>query len=120
MLDDVATRKHIDWDGRRFLGYTDIGNGVEDDSLPVAMEAVVVMAVAVDGSWKIPIENFFISSLTGAERPNLIRQALIQLHDAGVDVVSLTCFYQQFELHSGQVTTLQFASFSHPINSSVS
>ena len=31
MLDEMAIRKHVDWDGEKFRGYVDIGTGVVDD-----------------------------------------------------------------------------------------
>ena len=60
MLDEIAIRKHVSWDGKRFRGYVDVGNGTdENDSSPVAKEALVLMAVAVNGSWKVPCGYFF-------------------------------------------------------------
>ena len=45
MLDEMAIRKHISWDGNRFRGYVNLGNGVEDDDLtPIAKDALVLMA----------------------------------------------------------------------------
>ena len=66
MLDEMAIRKHVSWDGKRFRGYVDVGNGTdENDSSPVAKEALVLMAVAVNGSWKVPCGYFFIDGLNG-------------------------------------------------------
>ena len=51
MLDEMAIRKHVSWDGVKFRGYVDVGNGAEEnDSSPVAKDALVLMAVAVNGS----------------------------------------------------------------------
>ena len=90
MLDEMAIRKHVSWDGKRFRGYVDVGNGT-DDSLPVAKEALVLMAVAVNGSWKVPCGYFFIDGLNGKERANLVKVCIKKLSDVGVNVVSLTC-----------------------------
>ena len=55
MLDEMAMKKHVSWDGKEFRGYVDVGNGIdENDSSPVAKDALVLMAVAVNGSWKVP------------------------------------------------------------------
>ena len=44
MLDEMAIKKHVSWDGKRFRGYVDLGNGVEDDdSSPVAKDAIVFL-----------------------------------------------------------------------------
>jgi hypothetical protein len=49
MLDEMAIRKHISWDRKRFRGYVDLGNGSkEDDKEPVAKDALVLMAVCVN------------------------------------------------------------------------
>ena len=34
MPDEMAIRKHIEWDGKQFHGYVDLGTGINDDSLP--------------------------------------------------------------------------------------
>ena len=50
MLDEMAIKKHVSWDGTKFRGYVDIGNGFsDDDSSPVAKDALVFMVVSVNG-----------------------------------------------------------------------
>ena len=54
ILDEMAIRKHVSWDGEKFRGYVDLGNDVEeDDSAPVAKDALVLMAVSVNNTWKV-------------------------------------------------------------------
>ena len=36
MMDELAIRLQIEWDGKKFVGYIDIGTGLDDDSMPVA------------------------------------------------------------------------------------
>ncbi len=92
MLDEMAIRKHVSWDGKKFRGYVDVGNGVdESDSSAVAKDALVLMAVAVNASWKVPCGYFLVDGLTGKERANLVKVFIKKLSDVGVDVVSLTC-----------------------------
>eukprot|EP00794_Sanderia_malayensis_P012242 gene12242-13503_t len=91
MLDEMAIRKHISWDGERYRGYVDIGDGNDDDSLPVAKDVLVFMVVAVNSSWKVPCAYFFIDGLTGSERANLVMLCIEKLHEVGVSVISLTC-----------------------------
>lgn len=57
----------------------------------VAKQALVLMVVAINQSWKIPIAYFLISSMSGAERENLIQESLSRLHEIEVRIVSLTC-----------------------------
>ncbi len=92
MLDEMAIPKHVSWDGKKFRGYVDVGNGVdESDSSAVAKDDLVLMAVAVNASWKVPCGYFLVDGLTGKERPNLVKVCIKKLSDVGVDVVSLTC-----------------------------
>ena len=91
VFDEMAIRKHVEWDGRKFLGYVDVGSGVDSDSVPVAKEVLVMMLVSLNSNWKIPCGYFFIDGLTGEERANLVRQCLLKAHDVGVLVASVTC-----------------------------
>jgi len=38
MFDEMAIRKHMEWNGKKFVGLVDIGAGTDDDSNPVATE----------------------------------------------------------------------------------
>ena len=92
MLDEMAIRKHVSWDGVKFRGYVDVGNGAEEnDSSPVAKDSLVLMAVAVNGSWKVPCGYFLVDGLSEKERANLVQVCIKKLSDVGIEVVSLTC-----------------------------
>ena len=91
MMDEMAIKKHISWDGKKYNGYVDLGNGINDDSLPVAADALVFIVVAVDGSWKVPCGYFFVDGLSGEERANLVKVCIQHLSDVGIQVISLTC-----------------------------
>ena len=71
MLDEMSIRKHVEWDGKQFRGYVDLGTGINDDSLPEATDTLVFMAVSVNSSWKVPCGYFLVNGLTGAEKANL-------------------------------------------------
>ena len=58
---------------------------------PVAADALVLMAVSLNDSWKVPCAYFLVNGLSGEERANLIEECIRRLYDAGVTVVSLTC-----------------------------
>ena len=73
---------------KRYQGYVDLGSGTDDDTLPIAKDALVFMVVS---SWKVPCGYFFIDGLSGKERANLVKVCIQRLHDAGVKVISLTC-----------------------------
>ena len=104
MLDEMSIRKHIEWDGKRFRGYVDLGTDINDDSLPEATDALVFMAVSVNSSWKVPCGYFLIKGLTGEEKANLTKECITKLHDVGVKVVSFTC--DGPSSHQSMLTTL--------------
>ncbi|KAM7307079.1 uncharacterized protein ISCGN_010715 [Ixodes scapularis] len=91
MVDEMSIRRHLEWDGQKYAGYMDVGSGVDDDSLPLAKNASVIMAVAINGRWKIPLGYFLVDGLGGEQRANLVVQGLTHAHETGALVVSLTC-----------------------------
>ena len=93
MMDEMSIKKLIQWTGKKFMGYVDIGAGTEDDSVPPAKEALVFMCVAANGhfKFKLPLAYFFIEGLSASERANLIKICLEKLHSTGVVCTSLTC-----------------------------
>ncbi|KAM7307077.1 uncharacterized protein ISCGN_010713 [Ixodes scapularis] len=91
MVDEMSIWRHLEWDGQKYVGYMDVGSGVDDNSLPLAKNAFVIMAVAINGRWKIPLGYFLADGLGGEQRANLVVQGLTHAHEAGALVVSLTC-----------------------------
>ena len=91
MFDEMSIKKHVVFDGKRFRGYVDVGDGLADDDAEVATEALVVMVVSLDGSFKIPIAYFFIKSMSGKEKANIVMLSIEKLKNIGVKVVSVTC-----------------------------
>lgn len=91
MLDEMAIKKQVEFDGKKVWGYVDIGIPIENDDLSPATEALVVMVVAHQASWKVPIAYFLIKSLTGKDKANIVKECLVRLHDIGIQITSLTC-----------------------------
>ena len=91
MFDEMSIKKHVAYDGKRFRGYVDIGDCFMDDDAEVATEALVVMVVSLDGSFKMPIAYFFIKSMSGKEKANIVKLAVEKLKNIGVKVASVTC-----------------------------
>ncbi len=67
MLDEMSIRKHVQWDGKKYRGFVDLGTDIDDDSLPEATEALVFMAISVNSNWKVPCGYFLVNGLTGEE-----------------------------------------------------
>lgn len=89
MIDEMAIRKHVDWDGNKFHGYVDLGlNDVQNDNSDHA--ALVLLLVSQTERWKLPVGFFLIRSMTGEQWASIIQQCLYICQENGVDVVSLT------------------------------
>ena len=89
MLDEMSIKEHVSWGGHKYQGYVDLGNGADDDSLPMANDALVFMVVSLNSSWKVPCGYFFIDDLSGKERANLVKVCIQRLHDIGIRVTHL-------------------------------
>lgn len=59
MIDEMAIRKKIEWDGKRFHGYVDFGGSLCTDEVPEAKEALVMLITGINASWKV-IQIFVI------------------------------------------------------------
>lgn len=91
IVDDMSIKKLVEWNGKKLVGYVDFGTQLNSDSLPEAKYAMVIMAVCFNMYWKIPISYYFIDGLNGMQRSKIISQALVALHETGINVVSITC-----------------------------
>lgn len=88
MIDGMSIRKHLDWDNidNKVIGYTDLGTGsVDSDKQKEATEALVIMAVGLTGHWKVTLGYFLIATV----QSQLIKTAIIKLHEAGLCAVAL-------------------------------
>ncbi|RZF48094.1 hypothetical protein LSTR_LSTR002160 [Laodelphax striatellus] len=90
LFDEMTVEKHFEWDGDCFFGAVNMGKGVEPGIDTEAREAFVIMAVAINACWKIPIAYFLIDSLAPDIKANLINESIVRLHEAGVQVKSVT------------------------------
>lgn len=61
-----------------------------NDITKEAKNALVFMVVGLDSNWKLPIAYFLINGIASETSAVLIENALVQLHEIGVEVVSLT------------------------------
>ena len=93
IMDEMAIKKHVQWNGQRQVGYVDLGiqsSNIDTDSLPEAKDALVFLLVAINSRWKIPIAYFLINGLSGKEKSNMVNKSIEIVHGTGAVVVSLT------------------------------
>lgn len=55
LLDEMAIRRHVEWDGKKMHGYVDVGTNIVDDSQDVPKDAFVLMTVGINSRWKLPL-----------------------------------------------------------------
>lgn len=92
MLDEMCIKENVHWTGSRYQGFIDYGPGSinEMDNLPYAKDALVIMVVAYNAHWKIPVGYYLINGLPAEEKANIIKTCLSQLHSTGILIKSLT------------------------------
>ncbi|KAB0802988.1 hypothetical protein PPYR_05174 [Photinus pyralis] len=94
MLDEMAVKKEIQAEkhSQAVWGYVDVGTNVHiDNDREEATQALVLMIVGVNDNFKLPIGYFFIHSISGSEKANILREALLQLAYTGIVVLGITC-----------------------------
>ncbi len=90
-FDEMSIRQNLEWDGQKFVGYIDFGLGVEgDDSSVPATDALVLMVVSQNSSWKLPIAYFFVGHCNADEKVSILTTALTKLYQIGVIVTCAT------------------------------
>lgn len=94
VVDEMSIRRQLLFKNSKQYGQVNLGSNVmleeSADNLPEARSAFVLMAVALNAGWKIPVAYFLIDSLTAQKRANLLKISLELLHEAKADVYSLT------------------------------
>jgi hypothetical protein len=90
IMDEMCIKKHVQWDGRKYIGLVDVGTNIDTDALPEAKEALVFLLVALNSQWKIPIAYFLLDGLSAVEKANLVNGCLKMVNDCGAKIVALT------------------------------
>ena len=77
MIDEMAINTHAEWDGQKYCGFVDLGTGIDDnDSFPLAKDALVFMVVAANSTWKVPYAYFLVNGLSGNEHASPYQDVL--------------------------------------------
>ncbi len=90
MLDEMKIKRHIDRNGKCFVGYVDTRCGITTDSNPPGTYALVFQAVSVGQSWKLPLGYFMVAGMAGEEKANFLKICLQKLAKVRVRAVSVT------------------------------
>ena len=89
VTDEMSIKKHVD---KELYGYIDVGikNLDIDDSLPMATNAIVFMLVCINSYFKSPVGYYFINSLTGEEKSNILKDILWKCYEKDIDIRNVT------------------------------
>lgn len=112
----MSIRQQIVYNNNRFFGGIDLGTETENNSdvIHEAKNALVFMAVAINGGWKVPLGYFLIRSLNSSERANLLTKCLQLLNErTNVSVHSIT--FDGAPVNLNMCTTLG-ANFTYDSN----
>ena len=122
-MDEMEIKKQMDYDKRsgKVYGFTDIGHGpIDGDSSPQATKVLMILAVGLCGSWKLPVAYYLTNGTNSDLQVSLLKSVISRLWEVGCLVVSIT-----FDgLHANQKTLEKLggslkpenlrASFPHP------
>lgn len=92
VIDEMSIRSQAIYSDGKFYGGVDIGSDIleDNDNIRMATNALVFIAVSLNGHWKVPLGYFLIDGLNGSERANLLTKCLEQIKETGANVFSLT------------------------------
>lgn len=93
VFDSMSIRKQVVWDKRndKFVGYVDYGGIICEDTESIATEVLMFQIVSYQQKFKCPIAYFLTNKTSGLVQAQLLKVALIKLHEVGVTIRSLTC-----------------------------
>lgn len=85
IFDEMHIKRQIEWDRKTCHGFSSIGNGCtsSDPVLRAATQVFVILVIALDSSWKVPITYFFHKGLNGKDKGTLVLEALKKLYEIG-------------------------------------
>lgn len=92
MLDEMHIQNQLGRDSKHIHGFSSISknSSVKDPKLKVATQVLVILVVAPDASWKVPIVYFFHKGLNGQNKANLVLESL-KLFEIGKNHI-INCF----------------------------
>jgi len=89
----MEIKKHVDYDKNtgKVYGFTNIGNGaLDDDQQPQASKVLLVLAVGINGSWRLPVAYYLTDGTNAELQASLLNTVISKLWENGCCVVSVT------------------------------
>lgn len=78
-------KKQIEQDGQNYHGFSSTGkdSAQNETELKAATQVVVLMVVALDDSWKVPVTYFLHKGSTAEDKVYLVLETLKRLFEIG-------------------------------------
>lgn len=92
-FDEMSIRRHVQWlqCKKKFAGYVNFATLLEEnDPLPIATHAIVIMLNGINVKVTLPIAYFFITTLIAEEKAILIASVIKALTEIGIRVLTIT------------------------------
>ncbi|XP_049885543.1 eukaryotic translation initiation factor 2-alpha kinase-like [Pectinophora gossypiella] len=90
LLNDIAIKEKAESDGCHLHGYVNVGNDLYGDYVEKANEALLVTAVAVNQSWKVPLAFFFGRNFTPTQKATLLKLCIDAVSEKDIEIISIT------------------------------
>lgn len=89
-FDEMAIRRLVQWSEakKKFLGYVTYGSF--QTNIPVARNALVFLATALNADFSIPIAHHFVVSLKKNELATLLQEVITKITSLGIKVACIT------------------------------
>lgn len=91
-LDEVDILRNMIWcrATNQFIGLINYGTPNENEEFTLAKQVIVYMAVGINANFQQPIGYYFIQTLNGKERAELLLQILAEISKRGIIVANVT------------------------------
>lgn len=92
LMDEMAIKRNMMWDRatNKFIGLIDYGEPSGDDEFTLADNVIVFMVSGLNAIFQQPIAYYFIKTLKGKARADLVLQILEELSKRGIKVKNIT------------------------------
>lgn len=104
IFDEMHIQRNMSWcrATNKFVGLIDIGTHNENEEFTLAKDVIVFMVSSMNTYFQLPIAFYFIQSLTGKEKADLLIQITTEISKRGIKVAAVT-----FDGHSSNVNMCQ-------------
>lgn len=92
-FDEMNIHRGMTWcrATNKFVGLIDYGTPNPNEEFTLAKDVIVFMAVGLNAHFQQPIAYYFIESLKGPQRAELILEVIAELTKRGIKIANVTC-----------------------------